>query len=671
MVRRALVAGLFFSAATAFQGAQIAVPASLPAAHIVGKKPGSTPTPDPCPVTTYWLTRTSAAQLAPILLQIMQTPPPEASGAEKSLPAPAPKANPKRNGAKAMAQTATVCPFAVVSDPAGALLLRGSGDVLKKAIGLVRLLDTDRITLTPGSPRSAPSVLVIDDLDPDAAPSIQAALNSFVQGAAASSPASTNGGTGGGGASAPNQQVTATVTGASSGTPQSLTVQATTPTAAPTTPSPPPVSTSVIIDPSQTSIIVHADPIVISLLKKIVVPRLRKAAYNSQDYETYEVKYAVPNPVPLTAGSPLPATSLLNSTLVATSSVQDLVTSVQSIINQQGISDVRVIPDTSYPRILVAGSKRGVQHAMELLSRLDRKPAIVDIEAKVYEIDVNRARNLGFSFPSAIQTSVSEYFPPTAAGAAAAVAPTPSPVFLLGKVVKAPITLGVALNFLVQNQSAWLLDDPRVEAINGRSTVLNVQNTIPFVATGATTTGATIAQVNNYTTGTRLEIIPLINVDGGISAYFHPAYTTLTGFTQQGAPQTSLRETITTFRLQSGVPAYISGLNEVNVAVTRNELPLLRHFPVVGPLLNKLLTNTTNQTVETQLFIVLTATIVDPGDLRLPGLPIQAEPSEKARAGSPPTAPTLPAIPSPAAGPPVPSLPPLPQPAGDWNGAAS
>lgn len=394
-----------------------------------------------------------------------------------------------------------------------------------------------------------------------------------------------------------------------------------------------------VLSPNQDALIVRGDPHILDLIGSKVLGTLQKSNASLLQFASYDVRYAVPNP------------TFQPGTLVATSTIADLANSVTAALAQTGSADVRVSADPSYPRILVAGSPIGVRRALQLLGSLDRKPALVDLQAQVYEIDYNKATDLGIQLPTgSIQTTVGEYFPPTVAGTTTT-APTPSPVFSLGKITKSPLSVIAQLNFLIQNGSALLVATPHVATVNGRLTSISLTNTIPFVAATVNQSGVIAPTIKDYQTGTQLEIVPLINIDGSISAYVHPKYTTLTGLTQQQAPLTAAREMVSTFRLQSGQAAYISGLEETNEATAQQRIPLISKIPVVGGLFR----NKGYQYQHTTLFIVLTATVIDPGDYPTgtleiaPGRPPlpRPRPIQKAYPVAPPIA-----------EPPVPTLPP-------------
>lgn len=407
-----------------------------------------------------------------------------------------------------------------------------------------------------------------------------------------------------------------------------------------------------VLSPAQDALIVRSDPRTLDLIGSKLLDVLQKSAGTLQDFQSYDVRYPVPN------------ASTSPGTLNASSTIGDLAASVQGVLTQTGFPDVHVSADPSYPRILVSGSRPGVTRALVFLKDLDRRPALVDVQALVYEIDENRASDIGLQLPTgSIQTSIGEYFPPTTVGTVVS-SPTPSPVFALGKITKSPLTVAAQLNLLIQSGSAVLRATPHVSTVNGRMTKIMITNRIPFVATALTSNGVVTPSVTDYTTGTTLEMVPMINIDGSISAYLHPNYTTLTGITAQQAPLTSSREVFTTFRLQSGQAAYISGLEEINDASSQQRIPGLSRIPLIG----RAFRNEGRQYTRTSLFIVLTASVIDPGDLRMAPLEIDPlhPPIPKPRPIQHPY-PVAPPIPEP----PVPTLTPSPLPASASKSATS
>ena len=458
-------------------------------------------------------------------------------------------------------------------------------------------------------------------VDPAIGPQVAAALAAFIQGLPPLPSPSTS----------PAQSTVNVVVKTGSGTQR---IQASS--------TPPP---AVVVSPSQSTIIVRADRHTLDLISSTVMPALAVPPAEkspSQSFRPYEVKYPVPNPI--ASGG---------TSLLATSSIADLAAAVQNVINQTGPVDVRVTPDPSYPRILVAGSPSGVKHAFELLNALDKRPAQVNIEAQFYEIDTNAASNIGFQLPTgAIQTTIGEYSPPAGVAAnGSPIAATPPPLLSPQKLTHTNVSIAAQLNLLYSRGEARLLATPHVATINGRRTMLTVLNNIPFPVTNPGNSAA-VPTVQNYQTGTTLEIVPMVNNDGSISAYLHPTYSTLTGFTALQAPLISTREAFTTFRLLSGQAVYISGLVESIESDTTQKIPGLGNLPLVGGLFrNRVRTHTT-----TQLFIVLTASVVDPGDLQI--APLEIDPNRPPTPKPPPLEVPLgtpPPVAVPSVSPPTPS----------------
>jgi general secretion pathway protein D len=104
--------------------------------------------------------------------------------------------------------------------------------------------------------------------------------------------------------------------------------------------------------------------------------------------------------------------------------------------------------------------------------------------------------------------------------------------------------------------------------------------------------------------------------------------------------------------LLSGQAVFISGLEEVNDTNTEQKVPGIGDIPLIGRLFH----NHERQRTTTQLFIILTASMTDAGDLEI--APMDPNPSYPPRSGGVPLQKALPPPP-----PIVETYPPLPLPA--------
>jgi len=366
-------------------------------------------------------------------------------------------------------------------------------------------------------------------------------------------------------------------------------------------------SGSVILDSSQTRIFVHAPKSAIDNLR-LLLRTFTNTSYTKQVYAAYEVRYAVPEPIPLPSNSPAAgAVSSVSGQTIGTSSVQDLANTVAAVMNQSGTPNVQVTPDRSYPRILLSGPEQGVNHALSLLQKLDRKPPVIQFNAQVFSINADTANALGLSLPSTISGTVGAYNAPPSGSTTA----TPAPLFA-GKIVTiAGPSPTVALNTLLQQGAAQVIAQPRVSTVNGHMAVIDVGQVIPFAASGTSSNGNVSASVFNYVIGTHLEMIPMLNYDDSISVYIHPVNSTFTGFTNQNAPQFDRREMSATYRLKFGQAVYLSGLEETDDSETRNQVPILNLIPFLG---KHLFGSHSYNRTRTQLQVIITASVLDQGD---------------------------------------------------------
>lgn len=157
------------------------------------------------------------------------------------------------------------------------------------------------------------------------------------------------------------------------------------------------------------------------------------------------------------------------------------------------------------------------------------------------------------------------------------------------------------LKALQQQGEVRTLSNPRVNIMNGQTSLLSVGRTTNFVSrveTSTTTSGTTpvttyTVTTSNILSGMMLGVVPYINEQGEISMTITPIVSDLVKMdnvsvgasgqqTQISLPTVDLRELSTTVRMRDGQLAVIGGLISKKEAEQENRIPLLGSLPLVG-----------------------------------------------------------------------------------------
>jgi MSHA type pilus biogenesis protein MshL len=162
--------------------------------------------------------------------------------------------------------------------------------------------------------------------------------------------------------------------------------------------------------------------------------------------------------------------------------------------------------------------------------------------------------------------------------------------------------LSLVLQALQEQGDVSTLSNPRVQIMNGQTTLLSVGRNVSFISrvesTTATSEGS--AAVTSFTvdtssilSGIMFGIVPYINGDGEIALTITPIITDLINLDEQvigsggnaveiKLPTVDLREMTTTVKVMDGQMIIIGGLITRKENLQEDKVPLLSDIPVLG-----------------------------------------------------------------------------------------
>lgn len=166
-----------------------------------------------------------------------------------------------------------------------------------------------------------------------------------------------------------------------------------------------------------------------------------------------------------------------------------------------------------------------------------------------------------------------------------------------------------------------VMASPWVNAMNNEPAVMRVGTQDVFFVTTSqvdATTGQilqTVVTPQSVTEGVVLSVTPQIAADGIIHMSIMPSITERTGTATSRlgdqVPIVSVRETDTLVRVQQGETIVIAGLMQDRTTVEKTKVPVLGDVPLVGGLFRR----EERQKRKTDLIILLTPTIMTPGEI--------------------------------------------------------
>lgn len=185
-------------------------------------------------------------------------------------------------------------------------------------------------------------------------------------------------------------------------------------------------------------------------------------------------------------------------------------------------------------------------------------------------------------------------------------------------------TLAWTINYLIKNEKARLLANPKVVVTNGKTSTINltedyvkkVEEEILTAGLGTTGSGTSRTYEIGEDKGIIIQLTPFISPDGYVTMNLKPSYSTLAGeemsVSSTGIPiraATLLKRRsldLSNIRVKDGETLVIGGMIQEEEKKTVSKFPLLGDLPVVGSVFR----NTKTENVKSELVIMVTPRII-------------------------------------------------------------
>jgi len=276
---------------------------------------------------------------------------------------------------------------------------------------------------------------------------------------------------------------------------------------------------------------------------------------------------------------------------------------------QNDLNDVQtairnVLPNTkvygvpSQNAIVMRATPDELTMAQKIINDLDKARPEVVVDVAIMEVDKDKLRNIGLSWPGSISFALQ---PPTSTSTTTTTTTdtTSSTALTLNNLANLnannfAVTVSAATaNLLMTDSDSKILQNPRIRATDGQKASLKVGSKIP-IATGSYQTGASTAitsslvntQFQYIEVGVTIEMTPTVHFDHDVTLKLkvedssETGQTTISGVTEPILAQKTSEQTI---RLREGEATILAGImNKQDIASATgipglSELPLLRY----------------------------------------------------------------------------------------------
>lgn len=288
-------------------------------------------------------------------------------------------------------------------------------------------------------------------------------------------------------------------------------------------------------------------------------------------------------------------------------------------------ADGTAFADTRTNSIIIRDLPRNVEHARQLLKKIDVQTPQVIIEARIVEATTSFARQLGIQWGGSYtsgndQITGSQLLSTSSAGRNFAVnlpasGATSGLGIILGNLSN-KLLLDIELTAAESKGELRIVSKPRISTVNNKPATIHSGLTFRVklsqaIVTGGTTTTTTTTSstggLEEVKTGIDLTVTPQISGDGYILLNIttnksDPDYT----HTVDGIPGVSEKSASTNVLIKDGDTVVIGGLYKSSASDQGNSVPFLSNIPVLGALFD----STSKNVDKEELLVFITPQII-------------------------------------------------------------
>ncbi len=272
---------------------------------------------------------------------------------------------------------------------------------------------------------------------------------------------------------------------------------------------------------------------------------------------------------------------------------------------------VTLTSDDSNNAIVVFGTEREYKIIEDALHELDVQPLQVMIEAAIAEVTLTDQMQYGvqWAFQAGTMTANASQAQGASSNPITGVSNLPGFSYLLTY----GTTINATLNALAGKTKLDVLSAPKLVVLNNHTAALEVGQQVPISTGSAVSTESSSAPIVNSVdyrdTGVILKVTPRVN-DGGLVLLDISQEVSDVASTTSSAidsPTINERKIASSIAVHDGQTVALGGLITKSSTDNSTGLPLLRHIPVLGPVL---FNSTDKENDRTELIVLLTPRVI-------------------------------------------------------------
>ena len=277
---------------------------------------------------------------------------------------------------------------------------------------------------------------------------------------------------------------------------------------------------------------------------------------------------------------------------------EDVQKSLSGIVKGEGLT---IDPITN--SIIFTGTRAEEQKLKDAISQLDVATKQITLEAKIISLNNEDIQNFGLvwdwdKLPSPDDSS---------SGSSSSSNDKFGGILHIG--YGYTTRFQATLNALLSNGKAKILATPRIITIPGKEASIFIGDHIP-VQTEKRDNGETTTSTEYVDAGIKLSYTPIVSTDGFITSVVHTEVSTPTLIAELKNYKITSRTADTNVRMRDGETLIIGGLINEEEQKNLQAIPILSKLPLIGELFK----NRSNTKTKTEVMMILTPHISNPGE---------------------------------------------------------
>ncbi|WP_297442931.1 secretin N-terminal domain-containing protein [Sulfurimonas sp.] len=296
--------------------------------------------------------------------------------------------------------------------------------------------------------------------------------------------------------------------------------------------------------------------------------------------------------------------------------------SLNDIIAKQVFADPSMKPNISANEeinsIIILGDPTIIKGMKLIIDELDKEKYQVYVQARIIEINKNKASNLGvkYGFDGGVLTSEGLYSFASnfGGGPVQGIVGTSLATSLVGAGVTQGFALGAAIDFLQTHGASKSISNPSILCVNNKESSIYVGKTISVSSGTVTSTSGVTGVTSSYKredVGLTLKIKPRVSSNDKVTLDVSVILESVLDDGSKnatGQPITSKQEVSTQAILRHGESIIIGGLVKTTELTSVSKIPLLGDIPFIG---KWLFSSESTDDQQDNLVVILTPYVID------------------------------------------------------------